>query len=204
MSRQKAGDPNRGSDRPGAELTDQLTPVVSGAVAGIGLDLDELDVSSAGRRRRVRVVVDSDRGVGLDEVASAGRAVSAALDDRDDILGGPYTLEVTSPGVDRPLSRPEHWRRARTRLVRIRRVDGTELIGRVGNSDADTVCVLVDRIVCTVPYPQVERATVEVEFRSPPVEELRLLGIDHLDTNDQENNSGVGTDGTGEAEEESR
>ncbi len=124
-------------------LTGRLRPVVADAVAGLGFDLDSLDVQAAGRRKLVRVVVDADDGVELDLLSGVSRAVAAALDEHDEILGGPYTLEVTSPGVDRPLTLPRHWRRAKLRLVRVRGDDGVEFTGRVGGCDETGVELLV-------------------------------------------------------------
>nr|WP_075743596.1 MULTISPECIES: ribosome maturation factor RimP [Actinoalloteichus] len=168
-----------------------MEPLITGALAPLGVDLDSLDVGRAGNRRIVKVVVDAEDGIGLDEVASASRAVSAVLDaadtDQQDadgsgqagaLFGGPYTLEVTSPGVDRPLTRPRHWRRARKRLVAVRLAEGGELTGRVGACDDQGVTLLVDRTLRRLAYSEVERATVEVEFRPPAEEDLRLLGDD--------------------------
>jgi ribosome maturation factor RimP len=93
-----------------------IEPVVGAA----GYDLEELVVTPAGRRSVVRVVVDRDQGVTLDDIAEVSRAVSAVLDDNDGELGrSPYVLEVTSPGVDRPLTEPRHWRRNVGRLVQV-------------------------------------------------------------------------------------
>jgi len=167
-----------------AQLTAQLQPAVARAVAGIGLELEELQISPAGRRRLVRVVVDTadsdeggeDRaGLDLDAVASVSRAVSEALDGCDHVLGGPYTLEVTSPGLDRPLTRPRHWRRARLRLVRVRLSGGGELVGRVGDAGEHGVTLLVDGALRRVRYDALDRAVVQVEFREPPADELRAL-----------------------------
>ena len=182
MSSPPRGEPPRAAHdhdaRAGArdQFTAQLEPVVRAAVQAVGFDLELLDVQPAGRRRLVRVVVDSDDGVGLDEVAEASRAVSAALDDRDDLLAGPYTLEVTSPGVDRPLTRPRHWRRARSRLVAVRLADGGQLTGRVGEADEEGVVLLVDGALRRLAYQDVARATVEIEFRQPAAADLALLG----------------------------
>ncbi|MGY1688300.1 ribosome maturation factor RimP [Geodermatophilus sp. SYSU D00867] len=89
-------------------------------VGAAGYDLEELVVTPAGRRSVVRVVVDRDEGVSLDDVAEVSRAVSAVLDENDGELGrAPYVLEVTSPGVDRPLTEPRHWRRNTGRLVTV-------------------------------------------------------------------------------------
>ena len=156
-------------------LAGALRPVIADAVRGLGFDLETLDVQVAGRRKLVKVVVDADDGVELDLLSGASRAVSAALDSHDELLGGPYTLEVTSPGVDRPLTRPRHWRRANLRLVRIRPRDGDEYTGRVGTCDDAGVEVLVGGTVRRVEYTTVAKAMVEVEFRQPPAAELQLL-----------------------------
>jgi ribosome maturation factor RimP len=163
------------SSAPRGEITAQLEPVVRQAVSAIGFDLELLDVRQAGRRRLVKVVVDGEEGVGLDEIAEASRVVAVALDEHDHVLAGPYTLEVTSPGTDRPLTMPRHWRRAKFRLVKVRKTDGTEFAGRVGRVTEDVVQLLVDGQLREVAHGSVERAVVEVEFRQPPVEELALL-----------------------------
>lgn len=178
-----------GSGAAGAreDIQGRLMPVVAEAVGTLGFDLETLDVTVAGRRRLVKVVVDADDGVELDLLSEASRVISAALDANDDILASAYTLEVTSPGVDRPLTKPRHWRRARLRLVKVRRHDGTEFLGRVGSADDDGVDVLVDGSLRRVDYASVARAAVEIEFRQPPSAELLLLergsdGTDNQDT----------------------
>jgi ribosome maturation factor RimP len=170
-SHQPSGDP--AAER--TELAKRLAPYVAEAVGTIGFDLESLDVQVAGRRRLVKVVVDADDGVELDLLADVSRAVSAELDEREDVLNGPYTLEVTSPGVDRPLTRPRHWRRAKLRLVRVRPHDGAEFVGRAGASDEQGVEMLVDGSLRRVDYRSVSKAVVEVEFRQPPAAELQLL-----------------------------
>ncbi|WP_034511280.1 ribosome maturation factor RimP [Blastococcus sp. URHD0036] len=107
---------SRRTDPATERLSGWIRPVVDAA----GYDLEELVVTPAGRRSVVRVVVDSDEGVSLDGIAEVSRAVSAALDDNDGDLGRtPYVLEVTSPGVDRPLTEQRHWRRNTGRLVTV-------------------------------------------------------------------------------------
>ena len=96
-----------------ADLARVLEPVVRAA----GMDLESVRVSPAGRRGLLTVVVDADGGVGLDAIAEVSREVSARLDASGAMGEVPYTLEVSSPGVDRPLTEPRHWRRARGRLV---------------------------------------------------------------------------------------
>lgn len=153
----------------------ELEPVVADVVQRAGFDLERLDVQRAGRRQLVRVVVDSDSGVGLDEITTISRAVSAVLDEHGHLLAGPYTLEVTSPGVDAPLTSPRHWRRNHLRRVRVRLTNGTELTGRVGDADDAGVLLLVDGHVRELRFADVERAQVEVEFRQPPADELAAL-----------------------------
>ncbi len=145
------------------------------AVTAAGFELEQLDVIAAGRRRLVKVVVDADDGVDLDQVAEVSRAVSSVLDSHDAILGGPYTLEVTSPGLDRPLTKPRHWRRAKLRLVAVKQPDGTRFTGRVGQADDDGVELLVDGNLTRVGYADMAHAVVEVEFKQPPAEDLKLL-----------------------------
>ena len=98
-----------------AELARVLEPVVHAA----GADLESVRITAAGRRRLLRVYVDADGGVGLDEIALISRELSARLDATGAMGEVPYTLEVSSPGVDRPLTQPRHWRRAAGRLVRV-------------------------------------------------------------------------------------
>lgn len=160
------------------ELAARLEPIVAEAVAGAGFDLDALDVQQAGRRKLVKVVVDADDGVGLDEVAEVSRAVSAELDRHDDLIAGAYTLEVTSPGVDRPLSKPRHWRRSRYRLVRVSPHEGAGFVGRVGYAGDDAARLLVSGEIRDVRYRDVAKAVIEIEFKQPPTEDLKLLDED--------------------------
>lgn len=159
-----------------------LEPVVAGAVAKAGFELEALDIQTAGRRRLVKVMIDTadaEKGVGLDDIAEVSRAVSKALDEYDDaVLGGPYTLEVTSPGLDRPLTKPRHWRRAKLRLVKVKHTDGSRFAGRVGAVDDDSdggVQLLTNGELRKIDYADVEHAVVEVEFKEPPAEELERL-----------------------------
>ena len=151
----------------GAAQRDRLASLVEPAVAAAGYDLEEVAVSPAGRRRVVRVVVDADGGVSLDDVAEVSRAVSAVLDEHDDLLGSaPYVLEVTSPGVDRPLSEPRHWRRAVGRLVRVP-VDGRTVEARVTGADAAGVELDTGARRSRHGYAELGPGRVQVEFARP-------------------------------------
>jgi ribosome maturation factor RimP len=142
----------------GAAAT-RVRAAVEPALAGAGFDVEDVAVRAAGQRHLVQVVVDRDGGISLDDVAEAARLVSAALDDADPVTGA-YVLEVTSPGVDRPLTAPRHWRRNVGRLVDVRLADGTHLTGRLTAADDEGADVDGTRIA----FADVGKAKVEVEF----------------------------------------
>ena len=147
-----------------ARLVALLEPVVRDA----GADLEDLSVSPAGRRSVVRVVVDADDGISLDDVADVSRVVSEHLDALDEaepgLLGTSYVLEVSSPGVDRPLTAPRHWRRNAGRLVTAVLREGGDVTGRVLRADEDAAVLDVDGTERELPYAAVVRASVQVEF----------------------------------------
>ncbi len=157
---------------PPGPLHGVLEPIVRAA----GLELDQLDVRAAGRRHTVKLVVDGDTGVGLDDIARLSRAAAAELEQHEHLIAGSYTLEVTSPGVDRPLTLPRHWRRAHLRLVEIRPRDGEPFAARVGPAGEESVTVLVDGALREVRYADVDHASVQVEFRPPPDADVVRLG----------------------------
>ena len=146
----------------------RLTELVRPAVAAAGYDLEDLTVSAAGRRSVVRVVVDQDGGVTLDDVADVSRALGDALDAADlaepGLLGPSYVLEVSSPGVDRPLTAPRHWRRGVGRLVTVTLTGGAEQTGRVLSADESAVVLDVDGTERVLPYAELVRGSVQVEF----------------------------------------
>lgn len=164
------------ADRATDDLRGLLEPVVTAA----GFELDALDVRTAGRRHTVRLVIDSDAGVGLDDIARISRVASDELDADEHLVGGSYTLEVTSPGVDRPLTAPRHWRRARLRLVAVRPHAGDPFEGRVGDAGDTAVTMLVGGALREVRYADVAHAAVEVEFAPPPEKDLAILDPGHL------------------------
>lgn len=147
-----------------ARLVQLLTP----AVEATGHDLEDLTVSPAGKRRVVRVLVDSDGGITLDDVAAVSRAVSDVLDaaevDEPALLGGAYVLEVSSPGIDRPLTTPRHWHRNVSRLVKVALADGSTLTGRVLESDDAQVVLDVDGVQRTLVMAEITSGSVQVEF----------------------------------------
>lgn len=116
---------------------DRLLATLGPLVSTIGYDLEDVTVTSAGRRSLVRVSVDADGGIDLDAVAEVSRLISDALD-ADDPFSGPFVLEVGSPGVDRPLTEERHWRRAAGRLVTAE-VAGKPLTARVLSAERGVV-----------------------------------------------------------------
>ena len=122
----------------------ELLEALEEPLAKSGLDLEGVELSSAGRRSLVRVLVDQDGGVTLDDIADATQVVSEVLDTSDVLGEAPYTLEVTSPGIDRPLTLPRHWRRNVDRLVKVTIRDGGTFTGRVLRTDDDSAMLDVD------------------------------------------------------------
>lgn len=140
----------------------QVRPVLEPVVTAAGYDLEDVKVTAAGRRSVVRVVVDRDGGVDLDAVAEVSRAVSDALDAADSLGSSPYVLEVTSPGVDRPLTLPRHWRRNIGRLVL-----AGERTGRIVAADDHGVTLDIAGEQQVVGYPELGTGQVQVEFSRP-------------------------------------
>jgi ribosome maturation factor RimP len=130
----------------------------------LGLDLEAVELTPAGKKRVLRVAVDKDGGVTLDDIAEATRAVSRELDDEDLMGEQAYTLEVTSRGVDRPLTEPRHWRRNHDRLVRATLRDGSQLTGRVGASDESGVTLDVSGTPRRLEFDGIAKALVQIEF----------------------------------------
>ncbi|MDR2930348.1 MAG: ribosome maturation factor RimP [Propionibacteriaceae bacterium] len=143
-----------------------LTEVVEKALAGSGVEVEKVTQVKAGSRVIVRIVVDGDgqsgTGLNLDEVARASAAVSARLDDTNVMGDKPYVLEVGTPGVERPLTKPAHWRRNIARLVRIARPDQPPLTGRI--IAADEQAVQLEGGV-TIRFDDVKSAQIQVEMR---------------------------------------
>ena len=181
----------------------KLAGLIEPVVAAAGMDLESVRMTVAGKRRLLRVVVDSDHGVSLDDASDVSREVSALLD-ASNVLGEvPYTLEVSSPGVDRPLTEPRHWRRARGRLVRMKAAGEGSVEGRVLAADADGVTldtVLNGRASGErrFSYADMGAGSVQVEFGRIPDAELDDLNDPELDDtvlSDDTEDLGAGGDG---------
>ena len=144
-------------------LKDQIFDLVAPLVTKAGLVLEEVQVQTPGKNRFVTIIVDSETGLNLDQVTDASRLIGEAMDSAPFMGETPYTLEVTSPGVDRPLTAPRHWRKNADRLVKIVKLDGDVCKGRINSSTEDEVTL----DCCTVSFADIKRATIEVEFNRP-------------------------------------
>ena len=144
-------------------LKDQIFDLVAPLVTKAGLVLEEVQVQTPGKNRFVTIIVDSETGLNLDQVTDASRLIGEAMDSAPFMGETPYTLEVTSPGVDRPLTAPRHWRKNADRLVKIVKLDGDVCKGRINSSTEEEVTL----DCCTVSFADIKRATIEVEFNRP-------------------------------------
>ncbi|QDQ97671.1 ribosome maturation factor RimP [Tomitella fengzijianii] len=161
---------------------EQVMELLTAPVRRDGAEVEDVEVTSAGAKSVVRVVLDSERGLSLDDVVEFTDVVSGILDGADAGYS-PYTLEVTSRGVDRPLTLPRHWRRARGRRAEVRTGEET-LVGRVGALDTRSHPAVVDLVipgragpaVRQIPLDRVDSAVVQVEFSKPDPREIALSG----------------------------
>lgn len=144
----------------------RLTELIEPVIVAAGFEMDALSVSRAGRRHLVRVVVDGDT-VDSGAIAEVAREVSSALDEAEqaggEVVPGGYTLEVSSPGVDRPLTQPRHWRRNVGRLVKVKLGDRM-LTGRVRSADDEGVTLDVSGTARTALYEDLGPGRVQIEF----------------------------------------
>jgi ribosome maturation factor RimP len=156
--------------------SERLRGLLEPLVAARDLDLEEIEVTPAGKRRVLRIIVDSDEGVQLDACAELSRAVSETLDESDAMGGAPYVLEVTSPGADRPLTELRHYRRATGRLIKARLTEGGELTARITAVDDEGLDLEVPGVKGRRPttrrlaFDEIAKARVEIEFNRKAAE----------------------------------
>ena len=167
----------------------RVRAVIEPVIAAAGYDLEDVNLSRAGRRHVVRVLVDADGGISLDDVAVVSREISAALDAAEEsggeLLAGEYQLEVGSPGVDRPLTLPRHWRRNVTRLVTVNGVTG-----RVTAADDHGVVLDVDGEPRELPYAELGPGRVQIEFKRMNEVEFDEDSGDAEDDDDEDEGEG--------------
>jgi ribosome maturation factor RimP len=157
----------------------QVIELLDGEFARAGCEIEDVVIDTAARPPRITVVADGDEPLDLDSIAQLSRSASEVLD-RVDTL--PYVLEVTSPGVDRPLTSEKHYRRARGRKVELTLSDGSQLTGRLGETSSGTVRLVVREgakanfSIRELPVDGIAKAVVQVEFSPPSQRELELVG----------------------------
>jgi ribosome maturation factor RimP len=147
--------------------------------ARAGYEIDDVVVDVRTSPARIQVIADGDTPLNLDAVAELSRSASALLDDLD-AGQAPYLLEVSSPGVDRPLTAEKHFRRARGRRVELSLADGSTVTGRLGATAEGTAELVVrsgsSLTVRRLPLTGIRKAVVQVEFSPPSAKELELVG----------------------------
>ena len=159
----------------------QVIELLDGEFARAGYEIEDVIIDVAARPPRITVVADGDDPLDLDSIAELSRSASALLDRVDD-TAAPYVLEVTSPGVNRPLTTEKQYRRARGRKVELTLSDGSQLTGRLGETNGSTVRLVVREgarptfSVRELPLDGVAKAVVQVEFSPPNPRELELAG----------------------------
>lgn len=160
----------------------QVIELLTGEFARAGYEIEDVVINSRTRPPRITVIADGDTAPDLDAIAALSRTASDLLDSIDGAQGGPdgYVLEVSSPGVDRPLTTEKHFRRARGRKVDLALADGSQLAGRVADAGSGTVALVVragrELGVREIPLADIVNAVVQVEFSPPAQAELELLG----------------------------
>ncbi|WAJ46938.1 ribosome maturation factor RimP [Mycobacterium sp. Aquia_216] len=158
----------------------QVIELLGSEFARAGYEIEDVVIDARVRPPRITVIADGDTALDLDTVATLSRSASALLDGLDGIRDQ-YVLEVSSPGVDRPLTDEKHFRRARGRKVELELADGSHVTGRVGETRADAVALVVragrDWAVREIPFAGIAKAVVQVEFSSPSQTELDLAGV---------------------------
>jgi ribosome maturation factor RimP len=168
----------RAPSRGGAADAERIVGLLEPAVAAMGMDLEDVKITSAGRRRLLRIVVDADGGVSLDDIALVSRELSATLDRAAAMGEASYTLEVSSPGTDRPLTEPKHWRRAVGRVVTApllprpaAAADASDagaaaasVTGRVTRADSSGVRIDADGASREFGYSELGPGRIQIEF----------------------------------------
>jgi ribosome maturation factor RimP len=149
-------------------LKDQISELVTPALQQAGYFLEDINIVTPGQHRIVTVIVDGESALNLDQVTVASKLVSELLDEATFMGETPFTLEVTSPGIDRPLILPRHFAKNVTRLLKVVKTDGEVVTGRiVANTDLDVTLTVTEKKTTTdvtVLLADIKRATVEIEF----------------------------------------
>lgn len=142
-------------------LNEEISAAIRPIIEATGNYLEELSITSAGKVKILTVIIDSDTHLNLDQVTAVTKEISEIIEALPELGDGAFTLEVTSPGLDRPLTKPRHWRKNLDRLVKIIMTSGEEIQGRIGEATETTVLVDLKK----VSYEDIKRAVLEIEFK---------------------------------------
>ena len=142
-------------------LNDEISADIRPIIEATGNYLEELSITSAGKVKILTVIIDSDAHLNLDQVTAVTKEISEVIEALPELGDGAFTLEVTSPGLDRPLTKPRHWRKNLDRLVKIIMTSGQEITGRIGEVTETTVLVDSEK----VSFEDIKRAVLEIEFK---------------------------------------
>ena len=142
-------------------LNEEISAAIRPAIEATGNYLEELTIISAGKVKILTVIVDSESHLNLDQVTAVTKAISEIIEALPALGDTPFTLEVTSPGLDRPLTKPRHWRRNLNRLVKITMSSGTLIEGRIVEVTEGTATVGSE----VLSFEDIKRATLEIEFK---------------------------------------
>lgn len=140
---------------------EQVAAAITPVIESLGFYVEDIAITSAGKRSMLTVIVDGDTHLSLDQVTVATKAISEIVENLPTLGNNPFTLEVTSPGLDRPLTKPRHWQKNKDRLIKIVLNDGKEIKGRI--KESTQTAVTVDEKV--INFADVKRATLEIEFK---------------------------------------
>jgi ribosome maturation factor RimP len=140
---------------------EQVAAAITPIIESLGFYVEDIAITSAGKRSMLTVIVDGDTHLSLDQVTVATKAISEIVENLPTLGNNPFTLEVTSPGLERPLTKPRHWQKNKDRLIKIILNDGKEIMGRI--KDSTQSAVTVDEQI--INFADMKRATLEIEFK---------------------------------------
>jgi ribosome maturation factor RimP len=142
-------------------LNEDISAAIRPVIEASGNYLEELTITSAGKVKILTVIVDSDSHLNLDQITAVTKEISEVIETLEELGDSAFTLEVTSPGIDRPLTKPRHWRKNFDRLVKITMTSGKDIQGRIGEATETNVLVGDQK----VSFEDIKRAVLEIEFK---------------------------------------
>jgi len=142
-------------------LNEDISAAIRPIIEASGNYLEELTITSAGKVKILTVIVDSDSHLNLDQITAVTKEISEVVETLEELGDSAFTLEVTSPGIDRPLTKPRHWRKNFDRLVKITMTSGKDIQGRIGEATETNVLVGDEK----VSFEDIKRAVLEIEFK---------------------------------------